>query len=64
MEAIVTRPHVRPELIPDHVREDVCEVAFNGYIAFERYLSKHPEEARHFEERVAEVRNRRISRHK
>lgn len=64
MEATVIQPRIQHELIPDHVREDVCEVVFNGYMAFERYLTKHPEEARRFEERVAEVRKRHISRHK
>lgn len=53
---------VKPELIPAHVREDICEVVLNGYLAFERYLTQHPEEARRFEERVAEVRMRRRER--
>lgn len=49
---------IRLELIPDHVRLRLAEVALDGYLAYERYLKKHPEEARRFDERVAEVRRR------
>ena len=58
MDANVARPHIRPELIPDHVRTDIFEVTLNSYLAFEEYLKSHPEEARQFEERVAEVKRR------
>ena len=49
---------IQLELIPDHVRLRLAEVALDGYLAYERYLKKHPEEARRFDERVAEVRRR------
>ena len=49
---------IRLELIPDHVRLRLAEVALDGYLAYERYLKKHPDEARRFDERVAEVRRR------
>lgn len=49
---------IRLELIPNHVRLRLAEVALDGYLAYERYLKKHPEEARRFDERVAEVRRR------
>ena len=53
-----TKPKVRPELIPPHIVEDTMETALRCYLQFERYLQSHPEEARRFDERIAERRKR------
>ena len=58
MEATVTRPHIRIELIPDHTRKDIGQAALNGLLGYKRWLEKHPNEKHEFEERCVEARKR------
>jgi hypothetical protein len=49
---------IKPELIPATVAESIGQAALDGFLRFKQHLQQHPEEARRFEERVAEVKER------
>ena len=51
-------PIIDPDLIPQHVAEDIGQTGFEAFLSFKKTLANNPAAAQRFQQRVADYRKR------